>query len=91
MLTVSLQTAIPAPVRLRIKYTWVVLPEAVEQRTSTTFENMREIVHEVSRSEVPFQQFRLQVALQVDRVVGPFVPELANATVFSKYSGIAQH
>ena len=53
ILTVSLQTAIPAPVRLRIKYTWVVQPEEVERRTSTTFKNMREIVHEVSRSETP--------------------------------------
>ena len=91
MLTVTLQTAIPGPVKLRIKYTWAVQPVPVEQTTSTTFENRREIVHMVFRSEVPFQQFRFQVALVVDRVVGPFVPELENATVISKYSGIAPH
>ena len=34
---------------------------------------------------VPFQLCRLQVALVVGRVVGPFVPELENATVISKY------
>jgi len=65
MLTVTLQTASPGPVRLRIKYTWAVQPDTVERTTSTTFENMREIVHMVSGSEVPFQQFRFQVALQV--------------------------
>ena len=91
MLTVTLQTAIPGPVRLRIKYTWAVQPDTVELNTSTTFENVREIVHMVFRSEVPFQQFRFQVALQVDRVVGPFVPDLENATVISKYSSIAPH
>jgi len=89
MLTVTLQTASPGPVRLRIKYTWAVQPDTVERTTSTTFENMREIVHMVSGSEVPFQQFRFQVALQVGGVVGPFVPDLENATVYSKYSGIA--
>ena len=89
MLTVTLQTAIPGPVRLKIKYTWVVQPDTVERTTSRTFENTREIVHEVSGSEVPFQQFRLQVALQVGGVVGPFVQDLENATVYSKYSGIA--
>jgi len=61
MLTVTLQTAIPAPLRLRIKYTWIIQPVMVEQTTSTTFENMRETVHMVFRSVVPFQQFRLQV------------------------------
>ena len=91
MLIVNLQTAIPGPVRLSIKYTWVVQPDTVERTTSTTFENMREIAHAVSRSTVPFQQFSLQVALQVGRVVGPFVPDLENATVISKYSDIAQH
>ena len=91
MLAVTLQTAIPGPVRLRIKYTWAVQPVPVEQTTSTTFENRREIVHMVFRSEVPFQQFRLQVALQVGRVVGPFVPDLENATVIGKYSGIVPH
>ena len=80
MLTVTLQTAIPGPVRLRIKYTWAVQPDMVERTTSATFENMTEIVHIVFRSEVPFQQFRFQVALVVDRVVGPFVPELENAS-----------
>ena len=84
-LKVTLQSAIPGPVRLRIKHTWVVQPDTVEQTTSTTFENMREIVHVVSRSSVPFQLFRLQAALVVGRVVGPFVPELENATVISKY------
>ena len=72
MLTVTLQTAIPGPVRLRTKYTWTVQPIPAELTTSTTFENMREIVHMVFRSDVPFQQFRFQVALVVDRVVGPF-------------------
>ena len=91
MLTVTLQTAIPGPVRLRIKYTWTVRPGTVELNTSTTFEDMRKIFHTVFRSEVPFQQFRFQVALVVDRVVGPFVPDLENATVISKYSGIAPH
>ena len=91
MLTVTLRTAIPGPVRLRIKYTWAVQPDMVERTTSATFENMTEIVHIVFRSEVPFQQFRFQVALVVDRVVGPFVPDLENATVISKYSGIAPH
>ena len=84
-LTVTLQSAIPGPVRLRIKYTWVIQPSTVEQNTNTTFENTTEIVHVVSRSAVPFQLFRLQVALVVGRVVGPFVPELENATVISKY------
>ena len=91
MLTVTLQTAIPGPVRLRIKYTWVVQPDTAERTTSTTFENMRATVQTVSRSTIPFQKFRLQVALVVGRVVGPFVPELENATVISKYSGIAPH
>jgi len=91
VLTVTLQTAIPGPVRLRIKYTWVVQPDTVEQTSSTTFENMREIVHQISRSAVPFQQFRLQVALVVGRVVGPCVPELENAAAYSKYSGIVPH
>ena len=85
MLTVTLQTAIPGPVRLRIKYTWINQPVPVEQSTSRTFENMRAIVHEVSRSDVPFQQFRLQVALEDRGMVGPFVPDLENATVFSKH------
>ena len=88
-LTVTLHSAIPGPVRLRIKYTWVVQPDTVEQTSSTTFENMTEIVHQISRSTAPFQQFRLQVALQVGGVVGPFVQDLENATVYSKYSGIA--
>ena len=88
MLTVILRTAIPEPVRLRIKYTWINQPVPVEQTTSTTFENMTEIIHAVSRSEIPFQQFKLQVALQVGGVVGPFGPE--NATVISKCSGVAQ-
>ena len=91
MLTVTLRTAIPGPVRLRIKYTWVVQPDTVERTTNTTFENMREIVHMVFRSELPFQQFIFQVALVVGRVVGPFVPDLEDATVISKYSGIAPH
>ena len=82
MLTVTLQTAIPGPVRLRIKFTWVVQPDTVELTTSRTFENMREIVH---RSGIPFQLFKFQVALEVSGVVGPFVPELENATVYSKY------
>ena len=85
MLTVTLQVAIPGPVRLRIKYTWAVQPNEVELSTSRTFENMREIIREISRSDVPFQQFRLQVALEVGGVVGPFVPDLENATVFSKH------
>jgi len=88
---VTLQTAIPGPVRLRIKYTWVVQPDTVERTTSRTFENSREMVHEVSGSEVPFQQFRLQVALQVGRVVGPFLPNLENATAISKYSKCNTH
>ena len=87
-LTVMLQNVIPEPVRLRIKYTWVIQPDQVERTTSRTFDNSGEIVHE--ESQVPFQQFRLQVALVVGRVVGPFVPDLKNATVISKYSGIAQ-
>jgi len=91
MLTVTLQSAIPGPVRLRIKYTWGVQPDTAEHTTTTTFENMRATVQAVSRSTIPFQQFRLQVALQVGRVVGPFVTDLENATVISKYSGIAQH
>ena len=91
MLTVMLQTAIPGPVRLRIKCTWVVQPGTVEQNTTTTFQNMREIVHQISKSTIPFQQFRLQVALVVGRVVGPFVPDLENATVISKHSGIAYY
>ena len=91
MFTVTLQTAIPGPVRLRIIYTCVVQPDTVERTTSTTFENMTEIVHMVFRFEGPFQQFIFQVALVVGRVVGPFVPELENATVISKYSGIAPH
>jgi len=91
MLTVTLQTAIPGPVRLRIKYTWAVQPDTVERTTNLTFENLREIVHMVFRSEVPFQQFRLQVALVVGRVVGPCVPELENAAAYSKYSGIVPH
>ena len=90
MITVTLQVAIPGPVRLRILYTGIVQPiqvGQVEQTTRTTFENMREIVHEVSRSDVPFQQFRLQVALEVFalEVVGPFVPVLVNTTVISKH------
>ena len=89
MLTVRLQTAIPGPVRLSIKYTWIIQPDTVERTSSTTFVNRREIVHQISRSTVPFQQFRLQVALVVGRVVGPFVPDLENATVISKYSVIA--
>ena len=88
MLTVNLQTAIPGPVRLSIKYTWIIQPDTVERTSSTTFENMREIVHQISRSTVPFQQSKLQVALVVGRVVGPFVPELENATIISKYSVI---
>ena len=88
MLTVTLQTAIPRAVRLKIKFTWVVHPVQVERTTNRTFENMREIAH--VEFEVPFQQFRLQVALQVGEVVGPFVPELENANVYSKYPGIAQ-
>ena len=85
ILTVTLQTAIPGPVRLRIKYTLAVQPVPAEQTTNTTFENMREIVHMVFRSELPFQQFIFQVALVVGRVVGPFVPDLEDATVISKY------
>ena len=77
--------------RLRIKFTWTVQPDPVEQTTNTTFENMRELVHEVARSEVPFQQFRLQVALQLGGVVGPFVPDLENAKVISKYCAMATH
>ena len=85
MITVTLQVAIPRPVRLRIRFTGAVQPVQVEQTTSITFENMREIVHGVSKSVIPFQQFRLQVALQVGEVVGPFVDL---ETVISKCSGI---
>ena len=88
MLTVTLLTAILGPVKLRMKYTSAVQSDPEERNTSIAFENREEIVHEVSRSEVPFQQFRLQVALQVDGVVGPFVPELENASVNSKCSGM---
>ena len=85
MLTVTLQTAIPEPVRLRIKYTRVAYPDQVERATNRTFsENSREITHE--ESELPFPQFRLQVALQVGGVVGPFGPDLENTTVISKCS-----
>jgi len=49
---------------------------------------MTEIFHAVSRSEVPFQHFRIQVALEVGGVVGPF--GLENATIIGKYSGFTQ-
>ena len=87
ILTVTLQNAIPRPVKLKIKYTWAVQPDQVERATGA-FENTTEIFHAVSRSrsEVPFQQFRIQVALEVGGVVGPF--GLENATIISKYSGL---
>ena len=55
IITVTLQSAIPGPMRLRIKYTWVIQPDQVERTTSRTFDNSGEIVHE--ESQVPFQQF----------------------------------
>ena len=53
--------------------------------TSETYVNTSRITHEVPNSEVPYIQFKAQVALTVGSEVGPFVPNLDSAPVYGMY------
>ena len=74
---------IPQPVRLRIVFT-----SAEAARTGTrsiaseTYFSESAINHEVLNTEVPYIQFKAQVALTVGSEVGPFVPDLDSAPVY---------
>ena len=74
---------IPQPVMLRI-----ILTSAEAARTGTrnitseTYVNTSRMIHEIPNSEVPYIQFKAQVALTVGSEVGPFIPILDSASVY---------
>jgi len=74
---------IPQPVRLRILFTSAeVARTGTRNITSKTYVNTRRMIHEVPNSEVPYIQFKAQVALTVGSEVGPFIPNLDSAPVY---------
>ena len=75
LLQLTLLAPVPGEVRLRIKYT---SPDSTEPHTRTSNEayiNASRITADVRNSDVPYQQFKVQVALIVGNQQGPFVPE----------------
>ena len=74
---------IPQPVRLRIVFTSAeVARTGTRNVTSETYVNTSRMIHEVPNSELPYIQFKAQVALTVESKVGPFVPNLGSAPVY---------
>jgi len=74
---------IPQPVRLRILFTSAeVARTGTRNVTSETYVNTNRMIHEIPNSEVPYIQFKVQVALTVGSEVGPFVPNLDSAPVY---------
>ena len=76
---------IPQPVRLRIVFTSAEAARTGTRnvtRTSETYVNTSRMIHEFPNLEVPYIQFKAQVALTVGSEVGPFVPNLDSAPVY---------
>jgi len=81
---------IPQPVRLRIIFTSAEAARTGTRNiTSETYVNTSTMIHEVPTSEVPYMQFKAQVALTVGNKVGPFVPDLDSAPVYRMYTTVA--
>ena len=74
---------IPQPVRLRILFTSAEAARTETTNvTSETYVNTSRMIHEVPNSELPYIQFKAQVALTVGSEVGPFVPNLDSARLY---------
>ena len=78
---------IPQPVRLRILFTSAEAARTGTRNvtrnvTSETSVNTSRMIHEVPNLELPYIQFKVQVALTVGSEVGPFVPNLDSAPVY---------
>jgi len=74
---------IPQPVRLRIVFTSAEAAHTgTRSITSETYVNTRRMIHEIPNSEVPYIQFKAQVALTVGSEVGPFIPNLDSVPVY---------
>ena len=78
---------IPQPVRLRILFTSAEAARTGTRNvtrnvTSETYVNTSRMIHEVPNLEVPYIQFKAQVALTMGSEVGPFVPNLDSAPVY---------
>ena len=80
----TLPAAIPETLRLRIQFVAEDNMRNVQSRTSTgAYTNLRYFTKQ--NSQVPFQRFKVQVALMVNNDVGPFAPtDLEFATVYGK-------
>lgn len=81
---------IPGTVRLRIKYISQENPDSTEQHmriSNGAFTNVSRITVDVPNSDVPYQRFKVQVALMVGSQQGPFVPEsLDSAITYGEFS-----
>jgi len=76
--------SIPQPVRLRIVFTSAEAARTGTRNNKTSEFHFNEstMIHEVPNSEVPYIQFKAQVALMVESEVGPLVPILDSAPVY---------
>ena len=73
---------IPQPVRLRILFTSAEAARTGTTNVTSETYNTSTMIHDVPNSEVPYIQFKAQVALTVGSEVGPFVPNLDSAPVY---------
>ena len=84
----TLPAAIPETLRLRIHFVAEDNMRNVQPRTSTgAYTNLTKIFYELQKSRVPLQRFKVQIALMVKNMIGPFVPPAADlefATVYGK-------
>ena len=83
---------IPGTVQLRIKYISQENPDSTEQhmrRSNGAYTNVSRITADVPSSDVPYQRFKVQVALMIDNQQGPFVPEsLDSAQIYGEMSSL---
>ena len=61
--------------RLRMRYTDEMSARSQNMTSERAFANKSTIRMEVPRSRLPYERFRVDVALQVGREVGPFVSD----------------
>ena len=73
---------IPQPVRLRILFTSAEVARTRTRNVTSETYNTSRMIHEIPNLEVPYIQFKVQVALTVGSEVGPFVPNLDSAPVY---------
>ena len=79
---------IPGTVHVRIKYISQENSDSTEQhmrRSNGAYTNVSRITVDVPSSDVPYQRFKVQVALMIDNQQGPFVPEsLDSAPIYGE-------